>query len=362
MRRKRVRKIDVGPGKPVWSFGVMTGTSMDGIDVALLKTDGETVGTFGPTFSHEIPAKKVAIIQDCIERVKTIPTWRLKQRNSWPEWLYEADFAMSEITFDYIEMMRFSQLEYAEKPLQPAWEEIRQDWSQTCSGVHGQTVTHRPEEGFTLQIGQRDWSQGVRRPFCHQSSYFSKRTTDVTGFREDDLRSGGEGAPLAPFYHFALAKHIAADAPLAFLNIGGVANVTWVDPAKALPEEPGALLAFDTGPGNALVNDWMQRHTGEAMDRDGVAAAEGRVHRDRLGSNAARAYLERVPPKSLDRNDFAAMLAAMEGLSVAGWRRDPHRLHRGLFGGEPQAHAQPSYPLADLWGRAEEPDHDADAG
>ena len=130
------------------------------------------------------------------------------------------------------------------------------------------------------------------------------------------MEAGGQGAPLAPFYHFALAKHIGATEPVVFLNIGGVANITWVDPTKERPEEDGALLAFDTGPGNALVNDWMLEHTGEPMDRDGAAAAKGRVHRDRLNTNSGREYLRRPGPKSLDRNDFHGVLRAMEGLSV----------------------------------------------
>jgi anhydro-N-acetylmuramic acid kinase len=98
----------------------------------------------------------------------------------------------------------------------------------------------------------------------------------VWDFRSADMAAGGQGAPLAPFLHFALAKRIGAEAPVAFLNVGGVANVTWVDPAKARPEDDGALLAFDTGPGNALVDDWMADHGLGPMDRDGAAAAAGR--------------------------------------------------------------------------------------
>lgn len=101
-----------------------------------------------------------------------------------------------------------------------------------------------------------------------------------------------------------------------FLNIGGVANVTWVDPSKSSPEEEGALVAFDTGPGNALLNDWMDRRTGKPLDRDGKAAAAGRVDPARLKLNSASAYLNRKPPKSLDRNEFEAMLKVVDGLSA----------------------------------------------
>jgi anhydro-N-acetylmuramic acid kinase len=178
-------------------------------------------------------------------------------------------------------------------------------------GFHGQTVAHAPngapDGGWTWQLGcGAALARVLNRPV-------------VWDFRTADMGQGGQGAPLVPFFHFALARRIGAGGknpgPLAFLNIGGVANVTWVDPTKAAPEEEGALVAFDTGPGNALVNDWMQARTGAPMDADGQAAAAGRVHGERLASNSARAYLDRRPPKSLDRNDFRAVLAAMRGLS-----------------------------------------------
>ena len=119
----------------------------------------------------------------------------------------------------------------------------------------------------------------------------------VWDFRTADMQAGGEGAPLAPFYHFALAKQIGATEPLAFLNIGGVANVTWVDPSKSTPETKDALLAFDTGPGNALINDWMAKHGHEPLDRDGVQAAKGQVDDMLVHTNATGAFLERPGPE-----------------------------------------------------------------
>ncbi len=171
-------------------------------------------------------------------------------------------------------------------------------------GFHGQTVAHAPDQGWTWQLGDgAALARVLNRPV-------------VWDFRSADMGLGGQGAPLAPFFHFALARRIGAAEPLAFLNIGGVANVTCVDPGRTAPEAEGALIAFDTGPGNALVNDWIQTRTGAPMDADGAAAAAGSVHRDRLSSNSARAWLDRRPPKSLDRNDFRAVLAGMQGLSV----------------------------------------------
>ncbi len=130
------------------------------------------------------------------------------------------------------------------------------------------------------------------------------------------MASGGEGAPLAPFFHFACAKWIGAAEPVAFLNLGGVGNVTWVDPRAEAPETPGALLAFDTGPGNALIDDFLSRRTGRAFDEDGAVAGAGRVDAGVLASLAEHPYLARVPPKSLDRQDFHPLLDRVAHLST----------------------------------------------
>ena len=128
-------------------------------------------------------------------------------------------------------------------------------------GFHGQTLAHDPAGGRTHQAGDGAVLAAVLgRPV-------------VWDFRSADVRMGGQGAPLAPFYHHALARHIGAEAPLAFLNLGGVGNVTWVDPRIAAPEAPGACLAFDTGPANAPINDLMLARRGLAQDEGGALAA-----------------------------------------------------------------------------------------
>ena len=128
---------------------------------------------------------------------------------------------------------------------------------------------------------------------------------------------GGQGAPLAPFYHFALARWIKADSPVAFLNLGGVGNLTWVDPRLPKPESDGALLAFDTGPANAPLNDLMMQRRGVAFDRDGALAAGGCVHDAIIDAFLGHAYFYKMPPKSLDRDDFSALFEAVSGLSDA---------------------------------------------
>ena len=256
-------------------MGLMCGTSMDGVDAAMLETDGERIHAFGPS---------VEIAPAYNPRQRALLEQAMAARGIAAD---DAIQAVTDIHFAAVTSLR-----------------ARLDEDAKLIGFHGQTVFHNPDAGVTVQIGD------------------GMRLAEMTGirviadFRSADMEAGGEGAPLAPFFHFALAKRIGATEPLAFLNIGGVANVTWVDPSKNTPEEEGALLAVDTGPGNALLNDWMMRHTGEPLDRDGAVAARGRIVVDRLAQNSVQDYLMRVPPKSLDRNSFALAGERMAGLSV----------------------------------------------
>ncbi len=282
--------IEVAAGRPVWALGLMSGTSMDGVDAALVRTDGETVADFGPSAVFPYRDDEIPYLRAVAEEWRT---YRPPVDDDAAAGLTAAETEVIRVHAEAVVGLLAGSSRAPEGPL-PA-----------LVGFHGQTVAHAPDEGWTWQLGDgAALARVLNRPV-------------VWDFRSDDMKSAGQGAPLAPFYHFALARRIGATGPLAFLNIGGVANVTWVDPAKPAPEAEGALLAFDTGPGNALVNDWMQARTGAAMDRNGAAAAIGRVHRDRLSSNWGRSYLDRRPPKSLDRNDFRGIFAAMEGLSTS---------------------------------------------
>jgi anhydro-N-acetylmuramic acid kinase len=165
-------------------------------------------------------------------------------------------------------------------------------------GFHGQTLVHRPAEGFTLQVG------GGARLAARVG------VTVVDDFRSADMAAGGQGAPLAPLYHAALAARLGGPWPVAFLNIGGVANVTYVD------EERGDLIAFDTGPGNALVNDWMAAATGADFDEGGGAARAGRADADRVAGWLADPFYAAPPPKSLDRDAFKRALEGVAGMGL----------------------------------------------
>jgi anhydro-N-acetylmuramic acid kinase len=167
-------------------------------------------------------------------------------------------------------------------------------------GFHGQTLLHRPAEGWTWQVGDgaalaRLTGIGV-----------------VNDFRSADMQAGGQGAPLAPLYHNALLRsHIEAldlALPVAVLNLGGVANITWMGPKEE------DVLAFDTGPGIGLIDDWVRRHTDKLWDEDGELALAGKVHADKVTALIAEAWYAAAPPKSLDRNDFP--LGPIEGLTA----------------------------------------------
>lgn len=254
----------------VTALGAMSGTSLDGVDAALIETDGVAISSFGGSAYRAYSDAERAVLRAALGQ------W------SGPDLPPAAQVVMAA----HIAVLRaFSDAEVI--------------------GFHGQTLAHAPRLQGTLQIGDgAALAKELQRPV-------------VWDFRSADVELGGEGAPLAPFFHFACAKWIGARAPVAFLNLGGVGNLTWVDPACAKPEDEGALLAFDTGPANAPVNDLMQARLGLSFDRDGAVASRGRVETGALELFLAEPYFARMPPKSLDRNDFAEMVALVRELSDA---------------------------------------------
>jgi anhydro-N-acetylmuramic acid kinase len=159
-------------------------------------------------------------------------------------------------------------------------------------GFHGQTISHAPERGHTCQIGD--------------GALLARLTgiKVVSDFRTADVKAGGQGAPLVPVYHQAIAADLSK--PLVFLNIGGVSNVTYVDEDD--------LIAFDTGPGNALLDDWMLAKTGRKFDSGGAAALKGKLNGAVLSALLSHAFFSLPPPKSLDRDAFAS--GAWAGLST----------------------------------------------
>jgi anhydro-N-acetylmuramic acid kinase len=256
---------------PVRALGAMSGTSLDGVDAAIVETDGEVILGFGETAYRAYSAAERGIIAAALGR--------------WPG---EAG------------------VEEAAEVVETAHAAILSGFGEVdLVGFHGQTLAHDPHGNGTHQAGDgRVLAEVLGLPV-------------VWDFRSSDVELGGEGAPLAPFFHFACAKWIGATAPLAFVNLGGVGNLTWVDPAQARPEAPGALLAFDTGPANAPLNDLMQARRGLPYDQDAALAASGTPDEAVLQMLLERPYFLRVPPKSLDRNDFADLSQMVAGLNDA---------------------------------------------
>jgi anhydro-N-acetylmuramic acid kinase len=250
------------------AVGLMSGTSLDGIDAAVVETDGE--GHIRPRGAVTVPYDEA--LRDRLRRA-------LGSESRDPA----IDSLERDLTLAHARIV----LDLLGREGIPA-ERVG------VVGFHGHTILHRPERRWTWQLG--DGSLLVRETGI----------AVVADFRGADVAAGGQGAPLAPAFHAALASSLAK--PVAMLNVGGVANVTWIGLA-------GDLIAFDTGPGNALIDDWMLRRRGVAVDRDGRLAASGRVDEGALAALLDNPYFEALPPKSLDRGDFDS--SAVEGLSDA---------------------------------------------
>jgi anhydro-N-acetylmuramic acid kinase len=258
-------------------MGAMSGTSLDGVDAAVIETDGHAVTAFGPSAYRPYTSTERATLRAAL--------------GHWPG-SAEAEAAARVVEDAHAELL-------AELLAHDEAGEI------ALIGVHGQTLAHEPGGRGTHQAGS-----GARLAE-------RLRRTVVWDFRSADMQMGGQGAPLAPAWHFALARFIGGDAPLAFLNLGGVGNLTWIDPAAPGPEVPGALLAFDTGPANAPIDDLVAERLGRDCDSDGALAAQGEVDEAVLEAFCNEGFLLRVPPKSLDRNDFPGLRAAVAALADA---------------------------------------------
>ena len=249
-------------GGAIWALGTMSGTSLDGVDAAMVLTDGERILDFGPTAFRPYSPAEQAVLRRAL--------------GHWPgeDGVQEAAEVVETAHAELLS--RFTGAEIV--------------------GFHGQTLAHEPKGRGTHQAGDGALlARALGLPV-------------VWDFRSADMALGGQGAPLAPFFHFACARHIGAEQPLAILNLGGVGNVTWIDPRQPAPEAHGALLAFDTGPANAPLNDLMLARSGQPLDPGGETGLKGAVDEARIAAFLAHPFFHRMPPKSLDRNEFHAAL------------------------------------------------------
>ncbi len=258
------------------AIGLMSGTSMDGVDVAMIETDGEGFIVQGPSgFTAYDDAQRAAL------RAALTAAVGVTDRAARPGALAAAEAIVTEVHARAVEnFLRTNAIDPTRV---------------TVLGFHGQTVLHRPERQLTIQIGD--------------GAALAQRTglRVVYDMRAADVAAGGQGAPLVPAYHRALVLAAGLDLPVGVLNLGGVGNLTFIG-------ADGAPISCDTGPANALIDDLMLERTGVAMDRDGVAAAQGVVNAAALAWLMNNPYFDQPPPKSLDRNAFSR--APVAGLST----------------------------------------------
>jgi anhydro-N-acetylmuramic acid kinase len=268
--------------KPIWAVGLMTGTVLDGnIDVALLKTDGERIETFGAYRLAPYSASTLRLLESTLKQARL---WNFDGPE--PAIFREAEEALTraqcQAVLALVESAGLSMKEIG------------------IVGFHGQTVLHRApakqRPGDTRQLGDGQLMAEILG------------TTVAFDFRTADVRAGGQGAPLAAIYHAALMRGVDASGDSAILNLGGVGNITWWDGGDL-------LVAFDTGPANAPLNDFIKGLGLGDMDRDGALGASGTVDEERLARLLQHPYLTAPFPKSLDRFDFTAAMA--DGLSAA---------------------------------------------
>ena len=241
--------------------GLMSGTSLDGIDAVLVD------------FSADPPRLIEALSHPLPDTLRQRLTALCQPGGDEIERLGRADVALGELFAEAVQRL-LTQTGIAAT-------EVR------AIGSHGQTIRHRPEAGFTLQIGD--------------PSRIAQRTgiTTVADFRRRDLAAGGQGAPLVPAFHAALFR--SPDISRAVLNLGGMANVTLLPAGAAQP-----VTGFDTGPGNVLMDLWAQRHLGRPLDEGGAWAASGRVDEALLSRLLDDPYFRQPAPKSTGREHFNA--------------------------------------------------------
>lgn len=256
-----------------WALGLMSGMSLDGVDGALIRTDGNEIQEIGAWLT--LPFE---------EKLQT----RIREAAYMRGDLAKVEY---DLTIAHADLVKTLLKTAGLKPKDVM-----------VLGFHGQTVTHRPAEGITWQIG-------------NGALLAEKTGIDVVcDFRTRDVAAGGQGAPLVPLFHAALVRHM--DLPVAVLNLGGIGNVTWVGRSEDTGDDILALdiLAFDTGTANVLINEWALQHTGKPVDIDGKLALAGKVNNEILKKYLSDRYFSLTPPKSLDRNYFS--LDMLENLSV----------------------------------------------
>ena len=259
------------------AIGLMSGTSMDGIDIALIRTDGRERVERGPSMGVSYEAAFRNRLKSALNEARA-----LTGRTQRPGDLFaiERNLTLRHAVAvnDFLALNRLSPTEI------------------DVIGFHGQTVLHRPDEALTVQLGD--------------GALLAQATgiAVVHDMRANDMTFGGQGAPLIPVYHAALARSAGQAAPLVFVNIGGISNLTFIG-------THGEIVAYDSGPGNALIDQWVERHTGGTYDKDGAIAGAGSVIPALADRYLGHSFFASNQRRSLDRNDFSPPADADAGLA-----------------------------------------------
>jgi len=260
------------------AIGLMSGTSYDGVDVALVETDGEEIGQLGPTGYRPYSEPERDRLRRAIAAAAD-----LESRTERPPLLAEAEELVTDVHAEAVEAF------LAANGMAPGGVAV--------VGFHGQTVLHRPERRLTIQLGNG------------QALAARLGIPVVYDLRAADVAAGGQGAPIVPVFHRAMVRLLRRAHPVGVLNLGGVANLTFID-GKA------DLIAFDTGPGNALIDDFVRLRTGQPQDDGGRIAAPGKVDEAAVARVLADPFFGKRPPKSLDRNAFRHWVTEEGGLAA----------------------------------------------
>jgi anhydro-N-acetylmuramic acid kinase len=261
----------------VRAIGMMSGTSLDGVDIAEITTDGVRIEAFGPSGYRPYTEPERAVLRQALAEAVV-----LEDRDSRPGILAAAEKLVTNAHAEAFEQF------VDEHDIAPA--EI------SIVGFHGQTVLHRPKQHLTVQIGDAAaLADRIGVPVVYD-------------FRAADVAAGGQGAPMVPIFHCALVETLHTLDSVAVLNVGGVANVTYCN--------GGPPVACDTGPGNALIDDFMRARAGRAFDDGGVMAARGTADMDFVARVLRDPFFDLPPPKSLDRNSFSHDNIGLPDLSI----------------------------------------------
>ena len=255
------------------SLGLMSGTSCDGIDASIIKTNGENIVEIidkqYTSFSEDFRLNLKKLINECSSKKK------IEQMNKKIK-ITERDFTLQNSVICNTLL------------------EKNKNINVDLIGFHGQTILHKPNLGFSFQIGDSNLLSQILRKIV------------VSDFRKKDIRNGGQGAPLSPLYHNAIIKSLNIELPVALINIGGISNITYISSKD--------IVSFDVGPGNCLIDEWIYEHTGKKFDNDGIFASSGNVEKNILESLLNNPYFISIKAKSLDIKDFN--LSSLRGLNL----------------------------------------------